>query len=440
MVLSRWIGARVRRKEDPRLFTGTSQYVDDITLPGMLYAAFVRSTYPHAIIRTIDPAPALALPGVVAVITAKDLNRWLRGSVQLGGGEGEGEAPATREGQAGPPQHELLAVDRVRYVGQPIAVVLATERYRSYDAAGAVLVDYEPLLAVVDPEQAIQDGAPQLHATLKNNIARHTQHTHGDVEKAFAEADVVIKQRFYQQRLVSVPMEPRAVAAAPDPLTRGVTVWSSTQAPHNNRNTLAQALGLSHGQVRVVAPEVGGGFGTKIGAYPEDIILAALALHLRRPVKWYETRSEHFISTNQGRGQIAYYELAATKEGRILGLRLKVIQDLGGYPKLTLLASLTSMMSIGVYDIPNLAIKTYSVCTNKTPIGAYRGAGRPEAAYYIERMIDLLARRIGKDPAEVRRLNYIPPDKFPYQSPAGALYDSADHEKALNKALEVSRY
>ncbi len=440
MVLSRMVGARVRRKEDPRLITGSSQYVDDLQLGGMLYAAFVRSTYPHAIIKKIDPSPALAMPGVVAVITHKELGQWLKGSVQLGGGEGEGEAPAQQEGQAGPPQHELLAVDRVRYVGQPIAVVLATERYRAYDAAEAVQVEYEPLPAVVDPEEAMKDGAPQLHATLKNNIAMHTSHQHGDVEKAFAEADVVIKQRFYQQRLVSVPMEPRAVAAAPDPLTRGVTVWSSTQAPHNNRNTLAQALGLSHGQVRVIAPEVGGGFGAKIGAYPEDIILAAIALHTHRPVKWYETRSEHFIATNQGRGQVAYYELAATKEGRVLGLRLKVIQDLGGYPKVMLLAPLTAMMSVGVYDIPNVSIETYSVCTNKTPIGAYRGAGRPEAAYYIERMMDLLARRIGKDPAEVRRINYIPPDKFPYQTPAGAHYDSAEYEKALNKALEISRY
>ncbi len=440
MAISRWVGARVRRKEDPRLITGTSQYVDDITLPGMLYAAFVRSTYPHAIIRKIDPAPALALPGVVAVITAADLGRWLKGAVQLGGGEGEGEASAQQEGQAGPPQHELLAVDRVRYVGQPIAVVLATERYRAYDAAEAVVVEYEPLPAVVDPEQAMQDGAPQLHASLKNNIAMHTQASHGDVEKAFAEADVIVKQRFYQQRLVSAPMEPRAVAAAPDPLTRGVTVWSSTQAPHNNRNTLAQALGLSHGQVRVVAPEVGGGFGAKIGAYPEDIILAAIALHLHRPVKWYETRSEHFIATNQGRGQIAYYELAATKDGRVLGMKAKVIQDLGGYPKVMLLAPLTAMMSVGVYDIPNVAVETYSVCTNKTPIGAYRGAGRPEAAYYIERMMDLLARKLGKDPAEIRRINYIPPDKFPYQTPTGAHYDSAEYEKSLNKALEVSRY
>lgn len=440
MVLSRMVGARVRRKEDPRLITGTSQYVDDITLPGMLYAAFVRSTYPHAVIKKVDASAALAMPGVVAVITAEQLGRWLKGAVQLSGGEGEGEAPAQQEAPAGPPQHELLAVDRVRYVGQPIAVVLATERYRAYDAAAAVQVEYEPLPAVVDPEEAMKDGAPQIHATLQNNIAMHTSHQHGDVDKAFAEADIVIKQRFYQQRLVSVPMEPRAVAAAPDPLTRGVTVWSSTQAPHNNRNTLAQALGLSHGQVRVIAPEVGGGFGAKIGAYPEDIILAAIALHMHRPVKWYETRSEHFIATNQGRGQVAYYELAATKEGRILGLRLKVIQDLGGYPKVMLLAPLTAMMSVGVYDIPNLSIETYSVCTNTTPVGAYRGAGRPEAAYYIERMMDLLARKLGKDPAEVRRINYIPPDKFPYQTPAGARYDSAEYEKTLNKALEISRY
>uniref|UniRef100_A0A831TEQ4 Xanthine dehydrogenase family protein molybdopterin-binding subunit n=1 Tax=Thermorudis peleae TaxID=1382356 RepID=A0A831TEQ4_9BACT len=435
MAISRYVGARVRRKEDPRLITGTSLYVDDLKLPGMLYVAFVRSSYPHARITRIDPAPALQMPGVVAVITGQELRQWVKGA-ELSAGEGSGG----EEAGAAVPQVDPLAVDIVRYVGQPIAAVLAEERYLAHDAAAAVQVDYEPLPVVTDPEEAMKDGVPQLYPQVKNNIGVRWDHKRGDVEGAFAQADAVVKQRFRNQRLSGVPMETRVVAAAPEPLTRGVTVWSSTQAPHWNRDAIAGALGLAQSQVRVIAPEVGGGFGVKIGVYQEDIVLAALAHHLGRPVKWVETRSEHMLVTNHGRDQVVEYEAAVRKDGKILALRANIVQNLGAYPKGLFLPGTTGTMLVGCYDIPAVEVHAVGVYTNTMEVGAYRGAGRPEAAYYIERMMDLLARRLGKDPAEVRRINYIPPDKFPYTTAAGEKYDTGEYEKALNKALEVSRY
>jgi len=439
MVVSRYVGARVRRKEDPRLITGSSQYVDDIKLPGMLHVAFVRSSYPHARIRGIDASAAQAMPGVIAVVTGRDLAAQLKGKPELMPGEAPHPEEQKPEGIPVPPE-EPIAVDRALYVGQPIAVVVATSAAAARDAAETVTVDYEPLPAVIDPEQAMQDGAPQLYPDIPNNIGERWERKHGDVESAFAQAHVVVKQRFRQQRLAGIPMEPRAIVAAPDPLTRGVTVWSSTQAPHWNRNALAAALGLAHGQVRIIAPEVGGGFGVKIGAYQEDFILAALALKLHRPVKWVETRAEHLLATNHGRDQVVDYELAADANGRVLGLRARIVQNLGAYPRGLYLPSTTGLMACGCYDIPAVDIVAYGVYTNTMAVGAYRGAGRPEAAYYIERMMDLLARRLGKDPAEVRRINYIPPEKFPYTTAAGEKYDTGEYEKALNKALEISRY
>ena len=331
MVVSRYVGARVRRKEDPRLITGSSQYVDDIKLPGMLHVAFVRSSYPHARIRGIDASAAQAMPSVIADFTGRDLAAQLKGKPELLPGEAPHPEEQKPEGIPVPPE-EPIAVDRALYVGQPIAVVVATSAAAARDAAEAVTVDYEPLPAVIDPEQAVQDGAHQLYPDIRNNIGERWERKHGDVESAFAQAHVVVKQRFRQQRLAGIPMEPRAIVAAPDPLTRGVTVWSSTQAPHWNRNALAAALGLAHGQVRIIAPEVGGGFGVKIGAYQEDFILAALALKLHRPVKWVETRAEHLLATNHGRDQVVEYELAADANGRVLGLRARIVQNLGAYP------------------------------------------------------------------------------------------------------------
>ena len=277
-------------------------------------------------------------------------------------------------------------------------------------------------------------------ASVKNNIGAVWDRDHGDIDAAFADAPVVAKARIRSQRLSGVPMEARAVVATPDPLINGITVWTSTQAPHWNRNSIADALGLPATRVRAVAPEVGGGFGVKIGAYQEDFIVAALAFTMRRPLKWIETRSENFLATNHGRDQWADVEIAAELDGRIRGLRMHVVQDLGGFPRGTDLAELTGRMSSGCYDIPALEFRSRSVYTNKMALGAYRGAGRPEAAYYVERAIDLLADAAGLDPVEVRRRNFIAPFENGYTTASGEKYDTGDYAKALDYAVEVSGY
>ncbi len=443
MVLSRYIGAQVRRKEDPRLITGTSTYVDDLKIPGMLHVALVRSPYPHATITRVNTAVALAMPGVVAVFTGEDLAQFC-GPLEGGsaeGASGEQADPDQGEDEEIPtPRTYAIAVDRVRFVGEAVAAVVAESAYLAEDARDAVEVDFEPLPSVGTPEEAQREGAPQLYDELPGNIGSRWNHTDGDVEAAFRDAPVLVKQRIRSQRLAGVPMEPRGVAAMPDPITRGLTVWTSTQAPHWNRNDIAEALGLSQSQVRAIAPDVGGGFGVKIGSYQEDYIVAALAHKLQRPVKWIESRSENFLATHHGRDQWADIEVAAEKDGKLRGLRVSVIQDLGAYAKGTDLPELTGRMAAGCYDIPALDFRSSGVYTNTMAVGAYRGAGRPEAAYYIERAMDLVADEAGIDPAEVRRRNFIPPDRFPFTTRAGEKYDSGDYEKALNRALEMAGY
>jgi len=436
MVLSRMMGARVRRKEDPRLITGTATYVDDVHLPGMLHLAFVRSPHPHANITNVDTSAAMKVPGVVAVFTAKDLKSMLSPSDSAAG---EGEVP-DRDAEGGIPERFPLASDTVRAVGEGIAVVVAETDYAARDGADAVVVDYESLPAVVDLEKAMADGAPQLYKQYKNNICFTWDHSQGDVDAALKKAPVVVKKRLVNHRVAGVPMEPRGVVAMPDAMMNGLTFWTSTQAPHWNRNDIAKSMGFSQSQVRTIAPQVGGGFGVKIGSYPEDFILPAVAYKLKRPVKWIETRSENFVATHQGRAQIADIEVGAEKNGKIVAYRFRVIQDQGSYPKDTSLSVLTGTMAAGCYDIPAVDLHTVGVLTNTTDIGAYRGAGRPEAAFYIERTADLVANAAGLDPAEVRRVNFTSSDKFPYTTATGERYDTGDYEKALNKALEVSGY
>ncbi len=447
MVLSRYVGAEVRRKEDPRLITGSSMYVDDLRLPGMTYVSLVRSPYPHANIRSIDTAAAKAMPGVVLVLTGDELAEFC-GPMAPGAGEGGGESgeqadydyEGLTQADLGAPSTWSLARDKVRYVGEAVVAVVAESRYQAEDAAEAVEVDYEILPNVTNPEEAMKPGAPQLYAHIPLNVGARWDRVHGDVDAAFANAPVVAKARIRSQRLSGVPMEPRAVAAAPDPLTRGLTVWTSTQAPHWNRNSVADALGIPSTRVRCIAPEVGGGFGVKIGAYQEDLIVSAIAWKLGRPAKWIETRSENFLATHHGRDQWADVEIAGDETGKILGLRMRVIQDLGGHAKGTDLAELTGRMSCGCYDVPALDFKSYGVYTNTMAVGAYRGAGRPEAAYYIERAVDLLADAAGVDPVEVRRRNFIPPFDHGHVTTAGERYDTGDYEKPLNKALGIVDY
>jgi carbon-monoxide dehydrogenase large subunit len=429
------MGAEVKRKEDPRLITGASTYTTDITLPGMHFVAFVRSPHPHARIRSIDTSAAAKRPGVFAVVTGRDLIGRVA-PVPLASGSAEGGASSGAPGR----QHHALSVDLVRHVGEAVAAVVATSEALAVDAAAEVQVDWAPLPAVVDPFQAMADGAPQLFADAPRNVEHENQITAGDAGAAFARAHRVVKQRMVNQRLCGVPLEPRATLAAPDRATGGLVVWTTTQAPHIQRKDIATALGLPENMVRVIAPEVGGGFGVKFGLYPEDAVLAAIAHRYRIPVRWGETRLEHMLATTHGRDHVTDMEAAVEADGTITAFRMRVVANVGAYPIFTFIPDLTLMMGVGVYKVPNVDLKVTCVFTHTTPVAAYRGAGRPEAAYYLERLVDLVAAELGLAPEAVRRKNFIPPDAFPYTTPTGQRYDSGEYDRALTKALDISGY
>ena len=439
MVLRAMMGGRVKRKEDPRLITGSSMYTGDLNMVGMLHAVFYRSPYAHARIKGIDVSQAQSAPGVVAVFTDDDL---LAFSEPLGGSgmSGDAELEVIEDDSIPMPNVHTLASGKTRWVGEPVAVVLAATEAQALDAAELVQVEWEELPAVVDMEAAMEGGATLVWDHIPNNIGMAHARSEGDVDAAFANADVTISQRIRSQRLVPLPMEGRACAAAPDPLTGGLTVWVSNQHPHGWRNEAAPLLGLTQANLRVIAPEVGGGFGAKFGVYHEELAVAALAKHLGRPVRWVESRSENFLVTNHGRAQIADIELAATSDGTLTGLKLTVIGDAGAYPKGLDIPYLTATMAVGCYDIPAVALDIKAVYTNTTTIGAYRGAGRPEAAYYIERAVDMLSQKLNMDPAEVRRKNFIPPEAFPVTVATGERYDTGEYARALDKALETADY
>jgi carbon-monoxide dehydrogenase large subunit len=443
MVLSSYAGAAVRRKEDPRLITGASTYVDDVKLPNLVEAAFVRSPYAHARINGIDATDALAMPGVIAVYTAADLKKIMPSAWPDTTGEtGKSSEEVAAEDDAPIPVPHVypLATDKVRYVGDPVAVVIAETRALAEDAAAMVTIDAEMLEPAIDPYEAMEDGAPQLYDNVKNNISVVEQTQHGDVETALNNAKIRVKARIRSPRCAPMAMEGRGIVAQPDAVLGGLTFWTSTQAPHWNRNDIAKALGLSQSQVRAIAPEVGGAFGSKIGAYPEEFVIAAAAMLLQRPVKWIESRSENFLVTNHGRNQWSEFEAGADENGKITALKAHVILDSGAYPKALDLAWATWVMATGAYDIPNLDYVVTGVYTNTMANGAYRGAGRPEAAYYIERVVDLIADEGGLDPAEVRRVNFLRPDQFPHTTLTGEVYDTGEYEKPLDKALEVADY
>jgi aerobic carbon-monoxide dehydrogenase large subunit len=437
--LPKLMGQPVKRREDPRLITGSSQYVDDIQLPGMLYMTVVRSPYGHAKVNSIDTAEALKVPGVVAVYTAADL-------------EGATTGPMPYEFGFEPFQNvknmerRPLATDKVRYVGDPVAVVLADDRYVSRDAAALVEVDYEPLPAVVDPEKALEDGSPLLYEEFGTNLGHTQSLSHGDVDGAFASADKIVTLKLVNQRVLPVALETRGCLADWRPARPGdageLTMWTSTQIPHAVKTKLSALLAIDENKVRVIAPEVGGGFGNKVDVSPEEALVAIAAMRTGRPVKWSETRSENFQAAMHGRGQVDIVEAAAKSDGRITGLKVTAICDIGGYYQYLspVMGMLTGLMLPGPYDIENIQFELKGVLTNKTPVGAYRGAGRPEATYLLECTVDKVAHEMGLDPAEVRRVNFIPPDKFPYKTPFGANYDTGEYVKALDKALEVSGY
>src|SRR5258705_11233714 len=436
MATPRLMGAEVKRKEDPRLITGTSSYVGDLALPGMHYVAFVRSPHAHARFRRIDVAPALRRPGVFKVVTGNGIGKCCAALPIAGAGEGGGTDASANIGG----KHSPLSVDRGRHGGEAVAAVIATSEEVAVDAAADVVVDWEPLPAVTDPFRAMAKGAPQIHDDAAGNIEHQTTIKAGDPDGVFAKAKRVVKQRMVSQRLCGVPLEGRATLAAPDPTSGGLIVWATNQAPHGLRNDLATALGMPQNLIRVIAPEVGGGFGVKFGCYPEDATLAALARLYRMPLRWTETRVEHMMATTHGRAQVADLEAAVEDDGTITALRMRVTADIGAYPVFTFIPDLTLMMGIAVYKIANIDLQSTCVFTISTSVAAYRGAGRPEAAYYLERLIDVIATELRRTPEEVRRQNFIPPSAFPYAAPTGQNYDSGEYERALAKALERSDY
>lgn len=415
------LGNRVVRVEDHHILLGNAQYVSNAEIPGAASAAFVTSPYAHARILSCDTSEALALDGVIAVFTHEDLAL-----------EPARSMIRDRQDTARP----YLATDRVRFVGEPIAVVIAEDARTAFDACDLVVIDYEPLNAVADPETALSDD-PQLFESGSNVLV-----TFGEpfTEGFFDDAEVVISQKMVNQRLAPAPLEGRAAAAWPGPDGR-LNFLASTQSTHAVKAALCGALAREPESVVVRAADVGGGFGAKGSPYPEDIVIAACALALDRPVRWVEDRSRSMVGLVHGRAQVQYLELGAHKDGTITGLRLRMVQDAGAYASLgAMLPRLTALMSSGAYRIPKIATFAQSVVTNTTPTGAYRGAGRPEAAAAIERMIDLLANRLDLDPAEVRRRNFIPSTEFPYTTASGATYDSGDYVTGLEAILKTGNY
>jgi carbon-monoxide dehydrogenase large subunit len=430
---SKLMGAEVKRKEDPRMITGASQYVTDVVLPGMLWVAFVRSSHAHARIRKIDAGAALKVPGVRQVVTGDDIKKLAKAlppaSVSAEGGASTG-APGR--------QHWALSTEVVRHVGEAVAAVIAESDYAAHDGVEAVQVDWEPLPAVTDIWKALEKGAPQLHTDAPGNIEHETPIKNGDVDGAFAKAKRVIKQRIVSQRLCGISMEPRACVAAPEGVSGGIIVYATHQAPHMLRADLATVLGMDANLIRVVNPDMGGGFGIKFGCYPEDVVLAALARKLKMPLKWVETRVEHMLATTHGRDQTADLEVAVQDDGTIDALRMKVTANIGAYPVFTFIPDLTLFMGVGTYKFTTVDLSSTCVFTNTTSVAAYRGAGRPEAAYYLERMMDIIAAELKLKPEEVRRKNFIPPSAFPYATPTGQNYDSGEYDKALTEALKIA--
>ncbi|MDR7535701.1 MAG: molybdopterin-dependent oxidoreductase, partial [Armatimonadota bacterium] len=434
MAVTRLFGASVKRRDDPQLITGRATYTDDVRLAGAVYATVVRSPHAHARIVRIETARARAHPGVVAVYTGRDLEGRL------------GPVPCAwliPNANLKVPRRPVLAVDRVRYVGEGVAVVLAESRYAARDAADLVEVAYEPLPAVVDQEKAAQAGAPQLHDDVPGNLAFTWKVAGGDVEAAFRQAEVVVRQRFVNHRLIPNAMETRAVAAQPHPATGEVTVWLTSQNPHIHRSIICGILGLPEHKVRVIAPEVGGGFGSKIHVYPEDALIPYLARELGRPVKWTEDRRENYVATIHGRDHVTDLEIAARRDGTIRAIRGTTWANMGAYLSTAapgIPTILHGLMLSGCYTVGALDYTVHGVFTTTTPVDAYRGAGRPEATYLVERAVDLVAREVGRDPAEVRRRNFIPKDKFPYTVASGIAYDSGDYEGAMERALRMIDY
>lgn len=428
--MTKYVGQRLKRTEDPRLIKGLAHYVDDIRLPDTLHVVFVRSIYAHARIAGIDVTEAVKSPGVVAVYTGKDI------ATKVGPVPCAAALPDLKV-----PDYRVLATDKALFVGHPIAAVVAKDRYAARDAADLISVDYEELLAVVDVEAAAK-GGPVIHEKFGNNIAYTLTSGEGDIDAALKSADRIVTQRMVHQRLAPVAMEGRGVLARYFPGEEELTVWSSTQIPHLLRTQLALMIGIPENKLRVITPEVGGGFGSKLNVYAEEALLGWISIQLCKPVKWIETRRENMQSTIHGRAQVGTVEVGCKDDGTLTGLRYNVVADLGAYHQLLTPAipTLTGLMLSGAYRIPAIQMNVTGVFTNKMSTDAYRGAGRPEATYVVERAVDIVAAELKMDPVEVRRKNFPAASEFPLHTATGLDYDSGDYEGALAKALNLSGY
>jgi len=429
------LGESVKRVEDPRFIQGKGRYVANLKLPGMLYVAIKRSPYAHANIKGIDASAALALKGVVAVYSGQDLIKAGIGSLPCG---------------FNPPDiktapHYALATDRVRYVGDAVAAIVAEDPYTAFDALDLVDVSYEPLPVVVDAKNTTQPGAPQLHAEIPNNVSFHWKlGERTEIDKVLAEADHVVDLDLINQRLIPNAMEPRACVAQWSDFSEEMTVWTTSQNPHLMRFLIsAVTLGIPENKLRVISPDVGGGFGSKAFHYPEEVIVPFVSKQLKRPAKWVSSRSEAFISDAHGRDHITNCKLPVSKEGKFLGLAVTTYANMGAYlstfAPLIPTALYITLLS-GLYKLPVIFGESYGTMTNTVPVDAYRGAGRPEAAYVVERLVDIAAHDLKMDPIELRRKNFIQPDEFPYQTPVALLYDSGDYDAMFDKVVEISNY
>ena len=429
-------GSSIKRREDPSLITGSGKYTDDLVVPNMVYAAIVRSTHAHARIRGIDTSEAQAVKGVLAVFTGEDITKsGIPGVVPVGWLLPDIKTPA----------HPVLASETVRYVGDAVAVVVAEDQYTVRDAADLVNVDYETFPVVTNPAQTIEENSPQLHPEAPNNIAFDWEiGDKGSTEEAFSKAAKTVEISIRNNRLIPHAIEPRSTLASYDDATDKLTVWMTSQNPHVHRLLMSLAsLGLPEHKIRVIAPEVGGGFGSKIHHYPDEVITCWCSMQLHRPVKWTATRSEASLTDAHGRDHVTKAELALDDAGRILGLRAKTFANMGAYLSTfgpLIPTYLHATLLSGQYDIPAIYCQVIGTFTNTTPVDAVRGAGRPEATFIIERLMDLASETTGLSPVEIRQLNFISPDAFPYQTQVALQYDSGNYLPTLDKALEMADY
>lgn len=428
-----YVSRSIERTEDPPLLTGRAHFMADLRMAGVLAVKFLRSPHAHARLVDVDVRAALAMPGVEAALTGADLAAVTRPIRAVMSGAGYKES-------GWPP----LAQGKVRFAGEPVAAVVAGDQYRAEDALEAIRVTYDPLPAVVDAEAAMKPGAPVLHEEMGDNVIFHTRFENGDVARALASADIRISETFRHARCSSSPMEGRGVMASLDPVDGTLTVWASTQSPHLMRSGLAEALGIAESRIRVLCPAVGGGFGPKMHLYPEDVVVADLARRLRRPVRWLEDRRENLLASAQARDHVNHVEIGAGKDGRLLAIRATLVCDSGAYSVYPVTASLEPLTAAGIlpgpYKLAALGYDAYAVATNKCPAGAYRGVGMALGTFVRERLVDMVARRAGLDPADVRRRNFVEASELPFATASGLVVDSGNPREALERAVEGADY